>query len=244
MHREVRMGKLMKSNVIMKSLFVLIVGLFPLMLAAADMYEADSPFSNRDSSFLIAKSDTTSDGNNNMTIVLPGDGGEDVDEEGETSASDEGKAAEESTWKKGFELETNFNTKDWMLGFGLGMQHTSGFSLLMRFQVRPLTNTVFVEKSSSVYRQYNERRMVLGLSAGWDYIVYNGVGIYLTAGYGVSFAYFRGSDQNPETIWTPMPGGGILFKPWENVSFKCGYEYIKTPQYPDHHINLSAVFMF
>lgn len=238
------MEKLMKFKVIMKSIFIVIFGLFPLMLGAVDMYETDSPFSNSDVSFLIAKSDTKSDGNNNMTIVLPGDGEEEGGEVDETSAADEGRPAEESTWKKGFELETNFNTKDWMLGFGLGMQHTSGISILLRFQVRPLTNTVFVEKSSNVYRQYNERRMVLGLSAAWDYMIIQPFGIYFNAGYGVSFAYFRGSDENPETIWTPMAGGGILVKPWVTTSIRCGYEYIKTQQYPDHHINISAMLMF
>ncbi len=229
----------MKHKLILKSIFVIIFGLYPLLLAGAEINESHSPFTCSDTSFLIAKSDTT--GNNNMTIVLPA---QDEDLEGTEEGDQPEKQKEPGVWKKGLELETNFNTKDWMLGFGLGMQHSSGISLLLRFQVRPLTNTVFVEKSESVYRQYNERRMVLGLSAGWDYIIYNGVGIYLTAGYGVSFAYFRGSDENPETVWTPMPGGGIFFQPWTYVSIKCGYEYIKTPQYPDHHINISSALMF
>lgn len=234
----------MRYRLFMKILFIFIFGLFPLMTAAADMHEWDLKNPGSSSSILIAKSGTADDGNNNMTIVIPGNENENGEEDDESPAADDNKPAAEGTWKKGFELETNFNTKDWMLGFGLGMQHSYGFSLLLRFQVRPLTNSVFVEKSSGVYRQYNERRMVLGLSAGWDYLITDGVGIYLTAGYGVSFAYFRGADENPETIWTPMPGGGILLQPWENVSFRCGYEYIRTPQYPNHHINISSALMF
>ncbi|HPS57536.1 MAG TPA: hypothetical protein PK514_05465 [Spirochaetota bacterium] len=225
----------------MKVFMTIILGMIPVMLGASDRFTAESPLLTGDSSFLIAKSDTTSDKNNNMTIVFPA--GED-DQEESAGEEQDNKPAEAGTWKKGFELETNFNTKDWMLGLGLGMQHTSGISLLLRFQIRPLTNTVFVEKSASAYRQYNERRMVLGLSASWDYMIVQPVGIYINAGYGVSFAYFRGSDENPETIWTPMAGGGLLLQPWETTSLRFGYEYIRTPQYPDHHINISSMLMF
>lgn len=225
----------------MKFLITIILGMIPVILGASDRFAEDSLFINNESSFLIAKSDTTADENNNMTIVFPAD---EDDQEASTEKEQDNKPAEAGAWKKGLELETNFNTKDWMLGLGLGMQHTSGISLLLRFQIRPLTNTVFVEKSASVYRQYNERRMVLGLSASWDYMIIDPVGIYINAGYGVSFAYFKGSDNNPETIWTPMAGGGLLLQPWETTSLRFGYEYIRTPEYPNHHINISAALMF
>ena len=231
----------MNYRVTMKVLITIILGMIPVMLGASDRFADDSFFLNRDSLFLIAKSDTTDGGNNNMTIVFPA--GED-DQEESPEVERDNKPAEAGTWKKGLEFETNFNTKDWMMGLGLGMQHSSGIALLLRFQIRPLTNTVFVEKSASVYRQYNERRMVLGLSASWDYMIVQPFGIYINAGYGVSFAYFRGSDNNPETIWTPMTGGGLLLQPWETTSLRFGYEYIRTPEYPNHHINISAMLMF
>lgn len=233
----------MKYSVILKSLFVIILGLYPLMSDAADIYGADSPFPGSGTPFLIAKSGTSGE-NNNMTIVLPAKDDDLEKPEGDKEAGSEKVQGEAAVWKKGFEIETNFNTKDWMLGLGLGMQHSSGFSLLLRFQIRPLTNTVFVEKSPDVYRQYNERRMILGLSAGWDYMIAQPFGIYINAGYGVSFAYFRGSDESLENLWTPMAGGGILLKPWVSASFRFGYEYIRTPQYPDHHINISSMLMF
>lgn len=224
----------------MKAFIIAMLILIPVMPGAGGTEMSGPLFFNGGRSIQVADSRKAGSGNDNITIVLPAD--EDINDE--SVEAEEKPADENDAWKAGFELESNFNTKDWMLGFGFGMQHMSGISLLLRFQIRPLTNSVFAEKSPGVYRQYNERRMVLGLSAGWDYVIIDPFGIYITAGYGVSFAYFRGSYDNAETIVTPMPGGGFFVKPWESAAFRCGYEYIRTPDYPDHHINISAVFMF
>ena len=229
--------KYFAGEAVMKAIIVIIFGLTPVMLGASGKLMTDSSEINSRYSFFIA--DTNADQNNNITIVIPP-----KEEDQAGFLKEEQKQAEAGSWKTECEMETNFNTKDWMLGFGTGIQNTYGVSFLLRFHIRPLTNSVFVEKSSNVYRQYNERRMVLGMSAGWDYIIYKDAGIYINAGYGVSFAYFRGSDQKAETIITPMLGGGLLFQAFGSMPLHCGYEYIRTPEYPDHHINISAALIF
>jgi hypothetical protein len=140
-------------------------------------------------------------------------------------------------------IEFSANTKDLYIGGAAGVNMPDvDMAFMLYFSARPIELSVFRETGTDSYAQYNEYRYNFGLLADKRFQLTNSFGLYLNLGVVYSVGDYSGSAETAENEFCPM--GGVGYYIGNQYSFRMGYQYMKTPGFPDNRIYIAIMAIF
>ena len=102
--------------------------------------------------------------------------------------------------------------------------------------------TIKIQESANSYYQFRERRFCFGpgMTAG---IPVSNAGFWTTGlGLGYSFAYYRGSNREPPSHWSPWVETGLRYIFTPHVTFGLNYRYQPDREASAHRISIEVGF--
>lgn len=137
-----------------------------------------------------------------------------------------------------FSLNNDFNTDDWYTGVSAGVEDLGyQWGARLGFQFRPFRKKVQVIESSSLVRQYLERKYLIHLDVDKRFahfaIKQVHVQFYLGARGGFLMGNYSGTKNDADNHWVAAPFAGICANVHDNVFFKVGYMH-----FSDHLLNV------
>lgn len=140
------------------------------------------------------------------------------------------------------------NTKDFMLGTGLGIIDSKyGLELYGKLFFRPFAMKVLLPETEEWSYQYWERRALVSGSLNKRFSIYtydkSRLGVFLGLGVGYTWGSYRGADRKPRPETFLNPAGG-LFWLHNSIGIDFNYQYadLKIHDYSPHWITLSLTF--
>lgn len=147
--------------------------------------------------------------------------------------------------------ETNFNGKDFLVGFDAGITDEKNlWSSKLKLNFRPFYKKVMLQESEHLFYQYREKRFFLALELN-KYITpiiinKTALGIYIQGDGGYYFGSYRGTSESPLDYWVIAPGSGLVanFSNTLLISLGGSLFQTKSENIPDHQIRLDLNFTF
>ncbi len=139
------------------------------------------------------------------------------------------------------EPRLSFNTEDLHWGGRVGGERTwrgMPIALFADLEFRAFDRTVRAPITPTLSYQLKEARQVVGLGASASYPLLSRLHGAAGAGFGYTFADFRGTSRAPETGWVGWLEAGPRFVFSENFRLGAAYQWRPLPGVSSHRVTV------
>lgn len=146
-------------------------------------------------------------------------------------------------------FNNTFNSKDYYYGFSMGIEDLGyQWGARFNFQFRPFFKRTLIQESSSIVRQYREKKYFISFDFDKRFGNFDLGGLktqlFLGTQLGVLLGNYRAARSSAEAVFNIVPVGGLSFNLKEDTFLKVGFCYLrdKLIEVPDGKISFNLIF--